>query len=275
VINGLSEYYLATRAEKAAQLALESYAVTDRRIRTPGSYATAPYALAEGVRALGIPMAFSFFFYNLGKALDRSDIKDRAVSLAYEVFDFYRPEKDVMTEFGSASGGVLDTPEGRVSIPGHVIEVMWFLISIFEETGDRDAIQRCCRLIRRHIELGWDEEYGGIRLALDIEGQEPIAWRKADYKPWWVQIEALIATAYAHLHTREPWCLDWHRRIRDYAYANYPVPTGEWTQWLDRFGNKGETAALPVKDPFHLPRGLIYLIDIFGRRLANESSIES
>lgn len=272
VINGMSEYFLATGDEAAAQLAMATYTTTDRRIRTPGSYGIAPYVLPEGVKTIGIPMIFSFFFYELGRALERPDVRERAVSLAYEVFDFEMPEKDAVMEFATIGGSMVDSPEGRVSVPGHVIEAMWFLISIFEETGDREAIQRCCRIIKRHIELGWDAEYGGIRLAVDVEGSEPVAANKADYKAWWVHVEALIATAYAHLHTAEPWCLAWHRKIRDYAFDHYPVPTGEWTQWLDRRGSKGESAALPVKDPFHLPRALIYLIDLFERMDARGAS---
>lgn len=263
VINGFSEYYLATRDPEAADIALRTFENVDRRISNPGSYGIAPYELAEGVKTLGIPMIFSFFFCGLGKAVQRPDVYWRGVELAHEVFDFYDADVNAVTEFVSASGGRADIPEMGVCVPGHVIEAMWFLISIFEETGDSQGIMRCCEMIRRHIELGWDEECGGIRLAVDVDGREPVQWRKADYKPWWVQAEALVATAYAYAHTRQQWCLDWHRRIRDYAFSRYPVPTGEWTQWLDRRGNKGESAALPVKDPFHLPRALIYLIQIF------------
>jgi N-acylglucosamine 2-epimerase len=265
VINGLSEYCVVTGDPEAADLALATYACADDRIRRPGSYGIAPYVLAEGVKTLGIPMIFSFFFYNLAKALDRPDIRSRALDLANEVFDFYMPDKDTGLEFVRIDGGMVGTPEGRVCIPGHIIEAMWFLISIFEETGDTEAIQRCCRMIKRHIELGWDPEYGGMRLALDVEGHEPPKWKNPYCKPWWVQVESLIATAYAHLHTGESWCMEWHNRIREYAFAHYPAPKGEWTQWLDRYGAKAESAALPVKDPFHLPRGLIYLIDLFGR----------
>lgn len=265
VLNGFAEYYLAARDPEAAQIALQTYESVDRRISTPGSYGIAPYELAEGVKTLGIPMIFSFFFCGLGKALQRPDVYWRGVELAHEVFDFYDRDSDAFLEFASESGGRAEIPEKSVSVPGHVIEAMWFLITIFEETGDEQAISRCCDMIRRHIELGWDEDYGGIRLAIDVDGAEPVRWRKADCKPWWVQVEALIATACAYAHTRERWCLDWHRRIRDYAFSHYPAPAGEWTQWLDRRGGRGETAALPVKDPFHLPRALIYLIGIFEK----------
>lgn len=149
-------------------------------------------------------MIFSFFFYSLGKALDRPDISESGRKYAYKILsDFYISEIDTVAEFVKTDGGRIDSPEGRVTIPGHVIEAMWFLISIFEETGEVDLVRRCCRIIKRYLESGWDKDYGGIRLALDAEGREPVAWNKADYKPWWVQVEALVATAYAWLHTHE------------------------------------------------------------------------
>jgi len=46
------------------------------------------------------------------------------------------------------------------------------------------------------------------------------------------------------------------------VYSHYPNGYGEWYNWLDNDGNVGETAALPVKDPFHLPRALMMLVDV-------------
>ena len=268
VLNGMSEYYAATGDERAARLAVETFENVASRLKRPGSYGIAPYTLPTGVKTLGIPMIFSFFFWNLGRVLRRDDITAAGLELARGLVpEFYVRERDVVMEFMRIDGGTIDSPEGRVTIPGHVIEAMWFLISIFEDAGEFDRIPECCRLIKRYLELGWDETCGGILLALDVEGCEPVAWRKADCKPWWVQLEALVATAYAYLHTRESWCLEWHERIRDYAFSHYPVPTGEWRQWLDRFGRPTDSAGLPVKDPFHLPRALIYLVDLFERRL--------
>jgi N-acylglucosamine 2-epimerase len=214
-------------------------------------------------------MIFSFFFWNLGEVLQSDEIKQSGLRLAeWLIPTFYSRDADAVMEFRSIYGGPLALPQGRVVIPGHVIEAMWFLISIFEAADlsqYQATIAECCRLIRRHIELGWDAEYGGIQLAIDIEGQEPVAWQKADCKPWWVQTEALVATLYAYLHTRDESFLDWHHRIREYAFSKYPAPAGEWRQWLDRFGNPSTSAALPVKDPFHLPRALIYLTNLLER----------
>jgi len=48
-----------------------------------------------------------------------------------------------------------------------------------------------------------------------------------------------------------------------WAFAHFPdIQHGEWTQKLDRQGNKiNDVIALPVKDPYHLPRGLIIAIE--------------
>jgi len=268
VMCGLSEYYAATGNEEALQLALDTYQNTLDRINRPGSYRTAPYAIPAGMKAHGVAMIFSFFYYNLGKIANRPAICRQALELGNQVLDdFYVPEKNAILEYVSLDGEFVDCPEGRVCVPGHGLEALWFLISIFERADRKDRIRTCCRLIRRHLELGWDEEYGGIRLALDIDGKGPPHWKNPDCKPWWAQVEALVATGYAYVHTAQDWALDWHERIQQYAFSHYPVPTGEWTQWLDRQGNKTASAALPVKDPFHLPRALIYLIDLFENRM--------
>lgn len=267
VLNGLTEYHLATGNEDALALALETYENVAARLAAPNSYGIAPYDIPAGLKTHGVSMIYSFFFEHLGRAAGRADIQERGLQLAREILDdFYVPEKDAVLEFVALDGSFLDSPQGRTCVPGHVLESMWFLLTMFERANDRDGIQHCCQLIRRHLELAWDEEWGGLKLALDIDGKEPLVWRNPECKPWWVAVEALVATVYAHSLTGEEWCLEWHERVREYAYAHFPVPTGEWTQWLDRTGQKMPSSALPVKDPFHLPRALIYLIDLCENR---------
>lgn len=268
VLAGMTEYYIATGDEEAKTIALETFENTWDRIQRPGSYRVAPYVIPDGMKTHGVNMCYSFFYNCLGKATGRQDIVDIAHGLAMEVLNnFYVAEKDAILEFVNVDGSFSDTPEGRSCVPGHAIECMWFLINIFEQWNEPENIQKCCRIIRRHIELAWDEEKGGLRLALDIDGKEPIFWGKPTYKPWWVQVETLVATAYAWKHTKDSWFLDMHKKVNEYAFSHYPNGYGDWYNWLDNDGNVGQTAALPVKDPFHLPRGLIYLCDLFGNQL--------
>lgn len=268
VLAGMTEYYVATGNETAKQIALETFENTYDRLQRPGSYRVAPYVIPEGMKTHGVNMIYAFFYECLGKALGRADIREIAHELALEVLNkFYVAEKDAVLEFVNVDGSFSDTPEGRSCVPGHAIECMWFLINLFEDRGETENIQKCCDIIRRHIELGLDEEKGGLFLALDIDGKKPIFWGKPTYKPWWVQLETLVATAYAWKHTNDPWFLEIHKQVNEFAFSHYPTGYGDWYNWLDKDGNIGESAALPVKDPFHLPRALIYLRDLFGKQL--------
>lgn len=265
ILAGLSEYCRMAEHREARDLALATYELTLDRLNRPGSYRSAPYDIPAGLKAHGISMLFSWVFFALGQALQRDDIAAEGVRRSREVLNhFYVTEKDAILEFVSLDGGYVDSPAGRACVPGHALESLWFAIMIMEYLHERPAIDTCCRLIHRHLELGWDEDCGGLRLALDIDGKTPAFWQHPDYKPWWVHVEGMVATAYAYKHTRDTTFLQWHRRIQEYAYAHYPVRTGEWTQWLDREGRKVPSAALPVKDPFHLPRALIVLTELFA-----------
>ena len=76
-----------------------------------------------------------------------------------------------------------------------------------------------------------------------------------------------VSSRSAYEVDRSPRWLEWHRRVMDWALARYPVAgPGEWRQRLTREGQPmTEFIALPVKDPFHLPRGLIVGIETLGR----------
>ncbi|GIK41414.1 MAG: N-acylglucosamine 2-epimerase [Chloroflexota bacterium] len=271
-IYGLTEFARASGDPAAIDLALATYENVQRRLARPGSYKTEPYPLSEGVKAHGISMIFCLVFHELGHFLNRPDIVEAGLYHAREVMDVYRrPEQKLLYEFTSLDGSLIASPQGRAIVPGHAIESMWFMIHIFQSLGDTERIQQAVETIKWHVELAWDDEYGGLLLARDAAGGTPW-WKFADSKIWWPHTEALYALLLAYEISKEQWCLDWFEKVHNYAFSHYPVtPYGEWIQKLDRQGRKiTETVALPVKDPFHLPRALIYCIQVL-QRLADKS----
>lgn len=268
VLYGMGEYYAATGNRAALQLALETAQNVRHRLARPGSYGVAPYEIPPGLKTHGIAMIFSFFFYNLGEIARQPALCEAGLEFAREILkEFYRPEKNAVLEFVTLDGQFSNTPPGRTCVPGHVIEALWFLITVFERSGHTQYIPECCRLIRRHLELAWDEEFGGLMLGQDIDGRAPVYWEQHQCKALWVHVEALVATAYAYHHTREPWCLEWHQRVQEFTFQHYAVPSGGWRNWLDRYNHPIPSPALPVKDPLHLPRALIYLTRLTQDRL--------
>lgn len=263
-IYGLIEYAKATGDARAVELALETYHNVQERLARPGSYATDPYPLPDGVKAHSVSMIFSLVFNELGHFLGDQAIVDSSLFHAREVMDVYlRPERRLLYEFVHLDNTLIETPQGRAVVPGHAIESMWFMIHIFQREQADDRISQAIEAIRWHLEAGWDDEYGGLLLGRDAEGQTPW-WPYADTKLWWPHTEALYACLLAYSISGDAWCWDWLTRVHRYAFEHFPVPAhGEWTQKLDRQGRPiSEVVALPVKDPFHLPRALIHSIQV-------------
>ncbi len=266
-IYGLTELAQAAGEQEVIDLALATYENVQKRLAHPGSYQTAPFTVPENAKAHAISMIFSLVFNELGHYLADQAIIEASLFHAAEVMDAYRrPDRKLLFEFVQRDNCLLDSPQGRSIVPGHAIESMWFMIHIYRRAGDEARIRQAIEAIKWHVEFGWDDKYGGIVHARDAGGQSPW-WRFADTKLWWPHTETLYALLLAHELSAEQWCLDWFERVHNYAFSHYPVPEyGEWTQKLNRQGNKlTDTVALPVKDPFHLPRALIYCIEVLQR----------
>jgi N-acylglucosamine 2-epimerase len=267
-IYGLAELLRATGDAEVRGHALRTYGAVRTALESPEPPPAYPYPIPPGQIAHGISMIFSLALHELAEATGQAEVSRSAIEHHRRVLDvFFRPDRNAVLEFVSDDGHELPPPEGTIVVPGHAIESMWFQMHIARTTGDRAACRRAAEVIRRHLELAWDAEFGGMRLAVDADGREEVGWAHAEKKFWWPHTEALYATLLAYEVTHEPWCLEWHERVRQYAYAHFPVVGhGEWRQKLDRQGNPiTATLFLPVKDPFHLPRALIYCIEVLER----------
>jgi len=264
-VQGLAEYVRVTGDDKAKQLALDTFESMQNRLATPGSYPTWPYPIPDGMKAHGVSMICSYAYHELAKATGDQRVRDAALEHANMVLDDYRkPDKQALMEYVALDGSFVDSPEGRCVVPGHAIESMWFQIHQYQDLGMPDRVKQCVECIRWHIEKGWDPEYGGIMLGMDVNNQEPVYWKFHDTKLWWPVTETLYALLLAHTICGEDWCMEWYWKVHDIAMTHYPSKEhGEWIQKLDRQFNEIQTVvALPVKDPFHLPRALIMCVEL-------------
>jgi N-acylglucosamine 2-epimerase len=273
---GLAAYYRLTVSSHAAAMLRETCQSVRARLAAPGSYGIRPYHLPPGTKAHAIDMLFSLAFWEAGQALEERSIIEEGIRHAREVLAHFVFEDDhAIREFLDLENRALAGSIGTCCLPGHALESMWALMRIFRAIGETRQIGRCAEIIRWHLEKGWDQEFGGIFLAIDLAGRAPY-WPYADYKPWWPAVEAMYALLLAYAETREPWCLTWYERVHNYAFSHYPVrPDGEWRNRLDRQGKPvEEVIALPVKDPFHLPRALMLSSEILRTMADGQETVE-
>ncbi|MBT7477765.1 MAG: hypothetical protein HN649_14190 [Nitrospina sp.] len=272
-IYGLTEFARATGDSEALEVCLDSYKYVSLQLDDHSIFQTQPHPIPTGFQAHGPLMIFALVFHDLGCLSGNKDIKDRALLLAERIMTQHlKPEKKLLYEFVRPGGELVDSDIGKTIVPGHVIESMWFMARIYSYHGLSDRVNLALETIRWHLELGWDSDFGGIRLACHAD-KGIAAWHMPDAKIWWPHSESLLALLQAYEINHAEWAIEWYWKVHEYTFSHFPNKEhGEWFHNLNRDGipMKPYLKNLPVKDPFHLPRALIYSMRIL-KRLATES----
>jgi len=218
------------------------------------------------------------------------DLNALATECLSELLDRFVQSDGLMLEKLGPDYAPLDTLVGRYVNPGHTLEGMWFLMHQALRTGDRDVIGRCAAAVRATCRVAWDAEHGGIPQFMDRDGGQPAGPLPAEFtdhpmvvklrtlwdkKLWWPHSEALYVLLLVYEHTREDWALEEYDRFHDYSFRTFPHPdtsVGEWIQIRDRRGDPEDAVvALPVKDPMHIVRAFLHIIETL-KRLTGQAS---
>ncbi len=266
---GLNELFLATGTDRYRQIALKLFKRSADEIQKPYFDKLAPYELPPGIAWVHGPSMIALETANEllegGPDADASAFVDWALDRIMR--HHRRPDMCTLLEHLGPSDEFVDSPAGRAVVPGHSIESMWFVIHAALRMGRPDLVREAVEVIRWMLELGWDPEFGGIFLGRDCHGIQPPWYANADKKLWWVHCEALYALLLCRQLEEGGWAEEWFERIRQWAFTHHGDGTGEWIQRLDRTGKPiEELIALPVKDPFHLPRSLILSIQLLSNQ---------
>jgi N-acylglucosamine 2-epimerase len=264
VVYGLSEYVRATGEHQLLDLARNTYDFIRQRVEQPDFHETAPYELPSGWKNHGVPMILAEVTNELIITTGDSTLEPMLDLYIDRVMNkFLRPERKVILEFLDSSFHELPAPAGTFVMPGHAIESMWFMLHVARRRNDVELTRRAAEAMKWHLEFGWDQEFGGLYLSRDLHGQTPYM-PNGEMKIWWPHTEALYGTLLAYAQTGDHELLDWFKRLESWAWKHFPMsPSGEWYQRLTRRGEPTtRVIALPVKDPFHLPRAAILLMQL-------------
>ena len=121
--------------------------------------------------------------------------------------------------------------------------------------NDKSLIDLALQILDWSLDIGWDNEFGGIFYFRDCKGY-PCLEYEHDMKLWWPHIEAIYATLLAYYLTNDEQYAKWHAKVHSWSYAHFPdKKNGEWFGYLHRDGTLSSTIKGNCwKGPFHLPR---------------------
>lgn len=285
VILGLGMYAFAARDKAAYDFAKKLYESAVDRVKK-NDFRTLPYPLSKRFRAHGIPMIFSNTTRELYRAaliLDSEDycekLRANMEGFTGDILDNFVDENMVLHEILTCDNQFFPQILCQHMNPGHTIEDVWFQLDAADICGRGDWKEKIYAVCLRALENGWDEEFGGILHFSGVSGGEPVGddsgvadepmtkqlsgW--AD-KLWWIHSEALYTTLLCYFRTGDESFLNWHDKVFDYTYRTFPnedPEIGEWIQIRKRDGApQDKVVALPVKDPFHITRNLILILEL-------------
>ena len=281
VILGTAEYASCKKDYDALAFSLDLYLHTRARVES-GSFRTDPYPVPKGYRTHGITMILTNTARTLADAMadlchpDAEEISKQAYEYAKDTLDSFTDENSILHEMVRVDGS-FDTESqiGRYVNPGHTIEDCWFMETEWRRFGDTERYEKTKRVLKNALRLGWDSEYSGVRLFADMEGGDPVGTVPDPTEPmvkktsddngsklWWVHSETLYSTL---LFGEDEEIAAWYPKVKDYTFKTFPNrenDRGEWIQIRARDGSpENRIVALPVKDPFHIMRNYLLIIE--------------
>ena len=148
---------------------------------------------------------------------------------------------------------------------GHAIETLWMLLAEAVRRGDGKLFDTLAERFRRHVEVAWDDVYGGVFRGLPNVDKN--VWNLD--KVLWAQEEVLIGALSVLEHRGAAWAAEMFTRMHDYVRAKYPLKQYGFPLWIvsadrkvtfERHTNRVEN--------FHHPRHLMLNLLALDRILA-------
>ncbi len=255
---GLGEYAAAAGEEWAREMAMRTYRGVQRSLETKEQ----PYPkLIPGVRPTE-SMVYDMINVNLSlelaSSIDDPTFRECGVASMEKILRLFVDRREgLVFEHVAPDGSHPDTFRGRLVMPGHALECLWFLIQGGNAWERDDLAEKALQAVGDMLEFGWDAEHGGFFYFMDARGKPP-EQLECNQKLWWVHGEALVALLAAYHATGRAEFAAWFEKVHDYAWTHFhDEQFGEWFGYLDRAGQVNlDLKGGKWKGCFHVPRSL-------------------
>lgn len=265
IAEGLAEFAKATGQwehwETARQIVLKCLRRYDQPDYCPdvGRVYLGPQAPPlPGARIQGTWMVFTRVLTQMlqmrpDPALER--IADRCVEAITQ--HHYNPELGLINELLHHDLSRPGNEYSQLVYTGHCVEALWMLMDEALRRHDQPLFDTLAGWFTRHVEVAWDDVYGG--LFPNLKHVDSNSWTTD--KLLWVQEEALIGCLMLAEHTGSRWAEETFSRVYAYVRDKYRRSRDGSSFWMyasDRRVSHEAFAALPRRtEHFHHPRHLM------------------
>lgn len=271
VAEGLSEFALATKNmsywEKAKSILLDCVTLYDREDYSFLMDEGPDMTHIQGPRILGhwmIMLRLSTGMLRAKKDTEIEALADRCVDMLMN--KHLNPQFDLMLEVLNHDCSIPDGHLSQFVYIGHAIEALWMIMDEAIRRNDESLYKKSSELFKRHVEVAWDDVYGGVFHGLF----------HVDHNEWllekvlWAQEEVLVGLLLQIKHNGDPWALRWFGKVYAHVTSTYPLKKHGYVLWSiggDRqvTFNDSEVRVENYHHPRHLMLNLMYLEQILEK----------
>lgn len=262
VAEGFAEYSIASGQEeyweKAKGMILRCVETYDREEYLPeiGQTYLGPEARPfAGARILGHWMVLLRASTQMLRTTDDVELRnlsDRCVDAILN--HHHNPAFDLTNELINHDLSRPKNEYARLVYTGHSIETLWMLMDEALRRRDETLFEEAARRFKRHVEVAWDDVYGGVfRNLQDVEAN---VWSLD--KVLWAQEEVLIGALMILERAGADWAEELFERMYNYLDGKFALERRGYSGWI---GSADRTVTFEPHaervENYHTPRHLM------------------
>jgi N-acylglucosamine 2-epimerase len=280
VAEGLAEYAQATGEwkywEHAKRILFKCLRFYDRPDYAPdiaASYAGPPAIIFPGARIQGVAMVVTRLVTQMLEMRPDPEL-EKAVARSVQVVlqKHYNPAFQLNNELLNHDYSRPTNELAEFVYTGHSIETLWMILHEAARREDRELFRTVAERFHRHLEVAWDDVYGGVFRSLNNVDRNLWALDKV----LWAQQEVLNGTLFITEQTGAAWAEDWFGKMYACVRAKYWLKPHGYALWITNADRKVtfEPHATRVEH-YHLPRYLMLSLLVLERMIRRDGKVPS
>jgi mannose/cellobiose epimerase-like protein (N-acyl-D-glucosamine 2-epimerase family) len=278
IAHGLAEYAKASGENKYWEMAKEIIMKIIRLYDQPDYYPNAARdylgqeaPLFPGVRVSGVWMVLINISTSMLERKPDPEIEAIADRCLEAIMHYhYNPEFGLINELLNHD---MSRPQNELSqfvYTGHAIETLWMVMYEAARRKDNKLFDLASERFRRHVEVAWDDVYGGAFRSLDHVDKN--IWRVD--KVLWLQEEVLVGSLFVVEYTASQWAKEMFDRMYHYIQDKFVLKKHGLPLWIFNADRKVtfEPHATRIEN-FHHPRHLMLNLLSLQRMIKRKGKI--
>lgn len=265
IAEGLTEYSKATGQREfwdmAKRLMMKCVRLYDRADYQPAigqTYLGAGARPFPGARIQGVWMVLIRLATQMLEVRSDADIERVAARCVDALMNHhYNPEFRLNNELLNHDLTRPTNEYAQLVYTGHSIETLWMVLYEAARLKDKRLFETCAERFKRHVEVAWDDVYGGVfRNLMNVDEN---VWTLD--KVLWAQEEVLIGSLFIFEHTGADWAREMFSRMFDYVRSTFPLKRHGSPIWMYGGNRRVEFEEFKTRpkriENFHHPRHLM------------------